>query len=79
MNQPFMFTNLITLCVHYWAGNDSIADVLSYVEYQPNELYRKFRDTAEQAVRENRITVAQRQLMLGAFSESLRSYTYFER
>lgn len=64
--------------VHELHG-DSIADVLTYVEYEPRELYRKFRDIAEQAVREERISVAERQLMLGAFSESLRGYTYFER
>ncbi len=58
---------------------DSIADVLSYVEYQPDTLYRRFRDSAEAGVRSGRITVAQRQQMLGAFSESLRGYTYFER
>jgi len=64
--------------VHELQG-DTIADVLSYVEYDPNDLYRRFRDTAETAVRERRISVAERQQMLGAFSESLRGYTYFER
>ena len=64
--------------VHELQG-DTIADVLSYVEYDPNDLYRRFRDTAETAVREGRISVAERQQMLGAFSESLRGYTYFER
>lgn len=64
--------------VHELAG-DTISDVLSYVEYEPDNLFRRFRDTAEKAVREGRISVADRQKMLGAFSESLRGYTYFER
>lgn len=64
--------------VHELHG-DTIADVLSYVEYQPEILFRRFRDTAEKAVRDGRISVADRQKMLGAFSESLRGYTYFER
>jgi len=64
--------------VHEMHG-DTIADVLSYVEYQPEHLYRRFRDTAEKAVRAGRISVAERQQMLGAFNESLRGYTYFER
>ncbi len=64
--------------VHELEG-DSIADVLSYVEYDPKIMYERFRATAEQAVREGRITVLERQKMLGAFTESLRGYTYFER
>jgi arginine decarboxylase len=64
--------------VHELHG-DSIADVLSYVEYKPNSLYEQFRKTAEQAVRDGVISVAERQQMLAAYSESLRGYTYFEK
>jgi arginine decarboxylase len=64
--------------VHELHG-DSIADVLSYVEYDPNTLYQQFRATAEQAVRDGIITIADRQDMLAAFSESMRGYTYFEK
>jgi arginine decarboxylase len=64
--------------VHELHG-DRIADVLSYVEYDPNALFQQFRATAEQAVRDGRITIADRQKMLAAFSESMRGYTYFER
>ena len=34
--------------------------------------------TAEQAVRDERITLAQRQTLLESFSASLRGYTYYE-
>ncbi len=64
--------------VHELHG-DSIADVLSYVEYKPNALYEQFRKTAEQAVRDGVISVADRQDMLAAYSEGLRGYTYFEK
>ncbi len=64
--------------VHELHG-DTIADVLSYVEYKPDDLYKQFRDVAERAVRAGRISVSERQKMLGAFSEGLRGYTYFER
>ncbi len=57
---------------------DTISDVLSYVEYEPKELYQRFRETAERAVREGKITVVQRQEMLSLFDESMRGYTYFE-
>jgi len=58
---------------------DSIADVLSYVEYEPKYLLEQFRRNAEQAVREGRISVSMRQAMLRAFRDSLNGYTFFER
>ena len=59
-------------------SGDSIADVLSYVEYQPQQLLERFRETAEQAVRAGRISVMERQAVLEAFGSSLRGYTYYE-
>ncbi len=64
--------------VHEFEG-DSIADVLSYVEYEPAALLKKFRQKAEAAVKAGNISLAQRQHMLGLFTESLRGYTYFEK
>ncbi|MCP5143717.1 MAG: biosynthetic arginine decarboxylase [Gammaproteobacteria bacterium] len=63
--------------VHELDG-DSIADVLSYVEYSPQQLFEQFRSFAEQSVRKGRITPVQRQAILDEFSASLRGYTYFE-
>ena len=57
---------------------DSIADVLSYVEYQPRELLERFRHQAEKALRAGSISARERQNVLDAFSASLRGYTYFE-
>jgi len=57
---------------------DSIADVLSYVEYQPNTLKRRFRDIAEKAVKAGKITIAERRQILNDFSASLQGYTYYE-
>jgi arginine decarboxylase len=59
-------------------NGDSIADVLSYVEYQPQQLLEQFRRTAERAVRSGRIAPAERQHLLESFSASLRGYTYYE-
>ncbi len=58
---------------------DSIADVLSYVEYNPQTLFENFRAIAEAAVREKRICVEERQQILNEFSASLQGYTYFEK
>lgn len=58
---------------------DTIADVLSYVEYQPKEMQIHFRNTAEQAVKEGRITAKERQQMIKKFNASMRGYTYYEK
>ncbi|PLW82741.1 arginine decarboxylase [Kineobactrum sediminis] len=57
---------------------DSIADVLTYVEYEPKHLQEQFRKVAESAVRSGCISVAERQQILRAFHDSLNGYTYFE-
>jgi len=64
--------------VHEFEG-DSISDVLTYVEYDPQNLFQTFRKKAEKAVKQGRINVQQRQHMIRLFEESLRGYTYFER
>ena len=58
---------------------DSVADVLSYVEYQPKTLYEQFREKAEKGVRTKKITVSERRKILSAFESGLNGYTYFER
>lgn len=57
---------------------DSIADVLSYVEYDPKRLQEQFRDTVESAVHAGKISPSTRLNILTAFNESLRGYTYYE-
>jgi len=58
---------------------DSIADVLSYVEYEPKHMQEQFRRVAEEAVRSGRINVEERQRILRAFRDSMQGYTYFEQ
>jgi len=58
---------------------DTIADVLSYVEYEPKEMQLRYRNTAERAVREGRITARERQQTINAFNASLQGYTYYEK
>jgi arginine decarboxylase len=57
---------------------DTVADVLSYVEYEPKELMERFRELAENAVRGQRISPAERRDILDAYGAGLRGYTYFE-
>jgi len=57
---------------------DSVADVLSYVEYDPKVLTERFRAIAETAVRDKRITPHERRRIMQAYENGLRGYTYFE-
>lgn len=63
--------------VHELAG-DSIADVLSYVEYQPHEIVQRFESVTNTGVAEGSISDDQRLEMLRLFNESMTGYTYFE-
>jgi len=58
---------------------DSVADVLSYVEFRPKRMIERFRDIAERAVRERLISAQDRRQIMKAFEEGLGGYTYFER
>ncbi len=60
-------------------SGDSVAEVLSIVEYNPKTLFEGFRQTAEQAVRQGRISVVERQQILQELSSQLYGYTYYER
>lgn len=80
-------TNVVSIRVHAdgtfdfvrEAEGDTVADVLSYVEFNPKRLLTRFRDTAERGVREGRITARERREIMRAFEDGLRGYTYFER
>ncbi|MFZ2634384.1 MAG: biosynthetic arginine decarboxylase [Desulfosalsimonadaceae bacterium] len=58
---------------------DSVADVLSYVEYDTKAMVVQFRETAEKAVRKGLITPNERQQIMRAYQKGLRGYTYFEK
>jgi arginine decarboxylase len=58
---------------------DSVADVLSYVEYDPKELANRLRKTAEEAVRAGRITPEERRVIMEGYEAGLGGYTYFEQ
>jgi len=63
--------------VQHVAG-DSVGDVLSYVEYRPERLIEQFRATAEEAVKQKKITPAERREIVAAYENGMRGYTYFE-
>ncbi|WP_461208669.1 biosynthetic arginine decarboxylase [Desulfocurvus sp. DL9XJH121] len=55
---------------------DSVADVLSYVEYDPKDVTDNFRNMAEQSVRDKLISPKERFAVMQAFDRCLRGYTY---
>lgn len=57
---------------------DTIADVLSYVEFNPKDLVERFRELCESAVRRKSITAQERRQIMQAYEAGLRSYTYFQ-
>ncbi|MFT4175676.1 MAG: biosynthetic arginine decarboxylase [Luteolibacter sp.] len=57
---------------------DTVADVLSYVEFDPKELVTKFRNFAEKAVVDGRISPKERRQILDLYRAGLSGYTYFE-
>lgn len=58
---------------------DSVAEILSYVEYDTKAMVVNFRESAEKAVRKGLITPNERQKIMKAYQAGLRGYTYFER
>ncbi|MCX6851412.1 MAG: arginine decarboxylase, partial [Verrucomicrobia bacterium] len=57
---------------------DSVAEVLTYVEYDPKDMLTRFRNLAESAVVSKRITATERREIMESFEAGLRGYTYFE-
>lgn len=57
---------------------DTVAEVLSYVEYDTKEMARRFRALAEDAVVKKRISPQERFAIMEAYENGLRGYTYFE-
>ena len=55
-----------------------MADVLSYVEFDPKDMLVRFRETAEEAIRSGLIKVSERREIMRAYDNGLRGYTYYE-
>jgi arginine decarboxylase len=58
---------------------DSVADVLSYLEYEPKDIMEKIRNMAEDAIQAGRIAPQDRPAIMNAFENGVRGYTYFEQ
>ncbi len=58
---------------------DSVADILSYVEYDVKAIKQRIKRFAEDSIHKGFIKVKDRKTILRIFDEGLRGYSYFER
>ncbi|MBK1790902.1 biosynthetic arginine decarboxylase [Persicirhabdus sediminis] len=59
-------------------SGDSVADVLSYVEYDPKHVFERFLRLAERSVEDGKISAQERKKIIDEYRESIAGYTYFE-
>ena len=57
---------------------DSVKEVLSYVQYNTDELLRAMRKTVDKALRENKISNEESRTLLRFYEQGLEGYTYLE-
>jgi arginine decarboxylase len=87
LHNLFGDTNVVSVRIYPTGGydfvreieGDTVADVLSYVEFNPKQMLLNFRETAEQAIRDGNITADERRHIMNAYDNGLRGYTYFEK
>ncbi|KJZ18625.1 biosynthetic arginine decarboxylase [Loktanella sp. S4079] len=63
--------------IEHEVEGDTIAQVLSYVEYDPQDCLATFRKTVEKAVKAGKVNAAERRTMMTAYKDSLAGSTYF--
>ncbi len=57
---------------------DSVAEVLSYLQYSRTELVNNIRQATEQGIRDSRISKIEARLLMKHYEEGLAGYTYLE-
>ncbi len=64
--------------IEHVVKGDTIAEVLAYAQYDPDDLLESLRRSTEQALQARRITLAESQRLLQTYERSLSSYTYLK-
>ena len=62
--------------VQHVVEGDSVSEVLSYVQYNKEDLVSRVRRSVEAALREKRLTIAESGRFMKRYEESLEGYTY---
>ncbi len=87
LHNLFGDTNVVTIdlrpdggfdLVHEQEG-DTIAQVLSYVEFDPADCIADFRKMVDEAISSGSVTSRERKALMEAYRSSINGYTYYER
>jgi arginine decarboxylase len=62
--------------IEHVVKGDTMNEVLSYVQYNGDDLLESLRQASEAALRDGRIEIEEAQRLLATYEEGLRSYTY---
>ncbi|WP_422049855.1 biosynthetic arginine decarboxylase [Shimia sp.] len=86
LHNLFGDTNVVTIDLRADGGfdllheqeGDTIAEVLSYVEYDPADCIAAFRKMVDEAISAGHLQSKERKTLIGAYRDSMNGYTYFE-
>lgn len=86
LHNLFGDTNVVTIDLRADGGfdllheqeGDTIAEVLSYVEFDPAACIASFRRMVDEAISAGELTAKDRKTLIGAYRDSMNGYTYFE-
>lgn len=86
LHNLFGDANVVTIALDGQGGfsieheveGDSIAEVMSYVEYDPQDCLAAFRKRVDNAVARRAVSADERRVLISAYKDSLAGYTYFE-
>ncbi|WP_017319376.1 biosynthetic arginine decarboxylase [Mastigocladopsis repens] len=62
--------------IEHVVKGDTMSEVVSYVQYDSEDMVERIRQRCEYALEENRITLAESQRLMQTYEQSLRRYTY---
>ncbi|MBI3926108.1 MAG: biosynthetic arginine decarboxylase [Armatimonadetes bacterium] len=65
--------------IEHVVKGDTMREVLSYVQYDPEDLLENIRRKTERALEENSISIEEAQALLDSYEASLQRYTYLSR
>ena len=57
---------------------DKISEVLSYVEYKPEKLFKNFKKIVDRSLLDKKLKNNEKNKLLQSFKDSIEGYTYFE-
>ena len=86
LHNLFGDTNVVTIDLRADGGfdllheqeGDTISQVLSYVEFDPNDCVAAFRKMVDEAISTGTLKASERKTLMSAYRDSINGYTYYE-